>query len=73
MFCTGAVESSDSILPTTGFFGGWGIGLSLFVDAIAWLSPALVGAVASTVIASEAKQSKAAQKVWIASSLRASQ
>src|SRR3954464_10117093 len=33
--CIGAVESSDSMLPTTGFFGGCGIGLSLFVDAIA--------------------------------------
>src|SRR3569832_1666481 len=27
-FCTGAVESSDSILPTTGLVGGWGIGAS---------------------------------------------
>src|SRR5215217_1557310 len=33
-FCTGAVESSDSMLPTTGFVGGCGIGLSLFVEAI---------------------------------------
>jgi hypothetical protein len=33
--CVGAIESTDSILPTTGFFGGCGIGLSLFVDAIA--------------------------------------
>ena len=33
--CTGAVESSDSMLPTTGLVGGCGIGLSLFVDAIA--------------------------------------
>src|SRR5581483_7471746 len=29
-FCTGAVESSDSILPTTGFVGGCGIGSSRF-------------------------------------------
>src|ERR1700733_1152988 len=33
--CTGALLSSDSMLPTTGFFGGCGIGLSLLVDAIA--------------------------------------
>jgi hypothetical protein len=38
-FCAGALESSDSMLPTTGFVGGCGIGLSLFVDAIAYLSP----------------------------------
>src|ERR1700676_68021 len=38
--CVGAIESTDSILPTTGFFGGCGIGLSLFVDAIAVISPA---------------------------------
>src|SRR5947208_3764313 len=38
--CTGAFESSDSMLPTTGFFGGCGIGLSLFGDAIANVSPA---------------------------------
>src|SRR6266436_1802479 len=40
-FCVGALESSDSMLPTTGFFGGCGIGLSLFVDAIAIFSPAV--------------------------------
>jgi hypothetical protein len=34
-FCTGAEESSDSMLPTTGLVGGCGIGLSRFVDAIA--------------------------------------
>jgi hypothetical protein len=34
-FCTGALESSDSMLPTTGLVGGCGIGLSLLVDAIA--------------------------------------
>jgi hypothetical protein len=28
------LASSESMLPTTGFFGGCGIGLSLFVDAI---------------------------------------
>src|SRR6202165_4113722 len=39
-FCTGAPESSDSMLPTTGLVGGCGIGLSLLVDAIARLSPA---------------------------------
>ena len=38
--CTGALASSDSMLPTTGFFGGCGIGLSLLVDAIAIVSPA---------------------------------
>src|SRR6266436_3793167 len=37
----GALESTDNILPTTGFFGGWGIGLSLFVDAIVVVSPDL--------------------------------
>src|SRR5262245_29951698 len=30
-FCTGAEESSDSMLPTTGLVGGCGIGLSLFL------------------------------------------
>ena len=39
-FCTGAVESSDSMLPTTGLVGGCGIGLSLLVDAIVKVSPA---------------------------------
>src|SRR5579859_6176378 len=33
-FCTGAVESRDSMLPTTGLVGGCGIGLNLFFDAI---------------------------------------
>src|SRR5580704_18814007 len=33
--CTGAAESSDSMLPTTGLVGGCGIGLSLFLEAIA--------------------------------------
>src|SRR6202041_1009696 len=33
-FCTGAVESSDSMLPTTGLVGGCGIGLNRLVDAI---------------------------------------
>src|SRR5882757_2311701 len=37
--CTGAVESSDSMLPTTGFVGGCGIGLSLLVDAIILAKP----------------------------------
>src|SRR5688572_28160498 len=59
--CTGALASSDSMLPTTGFFGGCGIGLSLLVDAIAIVSPAepcFSHALRSyTVIASEAKQS----------------
>ena len=35
-------RSSDSMLPTTGLVGGCGIGLSLLVDAIAIVSPALV-------------------------------
>src|SRR3982074_118977 len=39
-FCTGALESSDSMLPTTGLVGGRGIGLSLLVDAIVIVSPA---------------------------------
>src|SRR5437879_8950593 len=39
--CTGAFGSSDSMLPTTGFFGGCGIGLSLLVDAIGELSPVI--------------------------------
>src|SRR3954451_18998521 len=40
--CTGAVESSDSMLPTTGCFGGCGIGFSLFGDAIVELPPAIL-------------------------------
>src|ERR1700735_2850175 len=51
-FCTGALESSDSMLPTTGLVGGCGIGLSRLVDAIAVVSPAyrpsLRGALATT-------------------------
>jgi hypothetical protein len=39
-FCTGALESSDSMLPTTGLVGGCGIGLSRLLDAIARVSPA---------------------------------
>ncbi|MFK4402446.1 hypothetical protein ABIF31_009003 [Bradyrhizobium elkanii] len=39
--CTGAVESSDSMLPTTGFVGGCGIGLSLLPDAIFEVPPVL--------------------------------
>src|SRR5260370_34192310 len=46
--CTGAFGSSDSMLPTTGFFGGCGIGLSLLGDAIAVVSPALVRLLVST-------------------------
>src|SRR3978361_2120503 len=38
--CTGALASSDSMLPTTGFFGGGGVGLHFFVDALAVVSPA---------------------------------
>src|SRR5580704_11236450 len=38
MCWTGVVESSDSMLPTTGLVGGCGIGLSLLVDAIAAIS-----------------------------------
>src|SRR6516162_3306198 len=33
-FCTGAEESSDSMLPTTGLVGGRGIGLSLFFAGV---------------------------------------
>src|SRR6202165_6148100 len=51
-FCTGALESSDRLCPPTGFVGGCGIGLSLFVDAIA-----IVPLPNPPVIASEAKQS----------------
>jgi hypothetical protein len=32
--CAGAVESSDSMLPTTGFVAGCGIGFNRFVDAM---------------------------------------
>src|SRR5664279_5031695 len=46
-FCTGAVESSDSMLPTTGLVGGCGIGLSRLVDVIAIVSPALLQPVVS--------------------------
>src|SRR3954471_18576794 len=38
--CTGALGSSDSMLPTTGFFGGCGIGFNLLGDAIVEVSPA---------------------------------
>src|SRR3982075_2382691 len=37
----GVLESTDSMLPTTGFFGGCGIGLNLLGDAIALVSPAV--------------------------------
>src|SRR5580692_1123765 len=40
-FCTGALESSDSMLPTTGLVGGCGIGLNLLVDAITCCLPVL--------------------------------
>src|SRR4051812_16321475 len=63
--CTGALASSDSILPTTGFFGGCGIGLSLLVDGIrSFLLPdlVLVAHRHHNVIASEAKQSIARHK-----------
>src|SRR6476646_5967452 len=39
-FCTGAAESSDSMLPTTGLVGGCGIGSRRFFDDIATLPPA---------------------------------
>src|SRR6266478_3155027 len=52
-FCTGAVESRDSMLPTTGLVGGCGIGASLFLDAIFELVPLS----SYVVIASGAKQS----------------
>src|SRR5581483_3753092 len=38
--CTGAAESSDSMLPTTGLLGGCGIGSRRFFDDIATLPPA---------------------------------
>src|SRR5665213_301701 len=41
-FCTGAVESSDSMLPTTGLVGGCGIGLSRLVEAIAGYLPVVL-------------------------------
>ncbi len=43
-FCTGAEESSDSMLPTTGLVGGCGIGFSRFFGAIANWSPCFVPA-----------------------------
>src|SRR5581483_10282718 len=46
-FCTGAAESSESMLPTTGLAGGCGIGLNLFLDANVFPlshSPSLRGA-----------------------------
>jgi hypothetical protein len=58
------------MLPTTGLVGGCGIGLNLLLDAITNESPAVA---VFTVIASEAKQSSATKKDWIASSLRSSQ
>ena len=66
-FCTGALESSDSMLPTTGLVGGCGIGSRLLVDAIV---KCLLPARHQLVIArSEAtKQSSlAAPDAWIAS------
>src|SRR5512142_3374673 len=39
--CTGAAESSDSMLPTTGLVGGCGIGSSRFLDDIKYASPCL--------------------------------
>src|SRR5581483_2936349 len=38
-FCTGAVESSDSMLPTTGFVGGCGMGSKRLDDAIFEIFP----------------------------------
>src|SRR5215203_5577547 len=63
--CTGALASSDSMLPTTGFFGGCGIGLSLLVDGIRWslLADLTLEAHRShNDIESEAKQSIVQQK-----------
>src|SRR5215475_2075644 len=37
--CTGAAESSDSMLPTTGMAGGCGIGLNLLLEAILIFPP----------------------------------
>src|SRR5258707_2931220 len=45
--CTGALGSSDSMLPTTGFFGGCGIGSSLLLAAIFEVSPACLSRIAS--------------------------
>src|ERR1700736_2347603 len=66
--CVGAIESTDSILPTTGFFGGCGIGLSLFVDAIAiiFLCRASLNRHCER---SEAIHLHHEKKEWIASSL----
>src|SRR5579863_3047618 len=63
-FCTGAVESSDSILPTTALVGGCGIGFSRF-DAIVLLFPCLIRHCEQ----SEAIHRSAKKKEWIASSL----
>src|SRR5260370_6795481 len=69
--CTGAFGSSDSMLPTTGFFGGCGIGLSLLGDAIAsslsCLSPTL--GLNPSLRAKRSNPSRHKKKVWIASSL----
>jgi hypothetical protein len=67
----GALESTDNILPTTGFFGGWGIGLSLFVDAIVVVSPDLD--LTPSLRAKRSNPLRHEKKEWIASSLRSSQ
>src|SRR3954463_15578309 len=68
--CTGALGSSDSMLPTTGFFGGCGIGSSLLGDAIVEDSPALSQ---PSLRAKRSNPSLGEKKEWIASSLRCSQ
>jgi hypothetical protein len=58
------------MLPTTGFFGGCGIGSSLFGDAIVEVSPALSQ---TSLRAKRSNPSRRKKKEWIASSLRSSQ
>src|SRR5229473_1445688 len=55
----GVLESTDSMLPTTGFFGGCGIGLNLLGDVIAKVSPAayFVPTVIARSVSDEAIQS----------------
>src|ERR1700676_920185 len=39
--CSRAVESRDSMLPTTGLVGGCGVGLSRLVGAVVIITPAI--------------------------------
>jgi hypothetical protein len=69
------------MLPTTGFFGGCGIGFSLLLAAIFEVSPALsqFGHYAKRLVRRSSKSeggsnpSLSGKKEWIASSLRSSQ